>query len=191
MNPSTTLRVATLVGLSGLLLGCPPVENALFQVTPNTGETTPPTITVTVTDKLNNNTKTVLQPNVLLKFSQQFDILIIVSAKDPGGMKTLSGEVEFFDCGGGGGGYYVYMDYFNETATVSPQNTVGNVLFYSREVTTADVQKLPCGTGNSSGSGTIVLTVYATNQSNKLADQSGQNGYFIQIANGLLPNTGP
>jgi hypothetical protein len=184
LAPPTNLRFAILAGFCGLLLGCP--------LTPDTTEKTPPTITVTVQDRLNNNAQTVLQPNGLAQFDPQFDIFIIVVANDPGGMKELDGNVYFVSnsCGSPnnvGNVYYDSIDNLYQVATVSPQNTVPDELLYLHEVKTADVQALPCGNGfggTCSGVGSIVVNVAATNQSNRTA---GTNQYIIRIGNGALP----
>jgi hypothetical protein len=179
------LRLAVVAGFCGLLLGCP--------TTPDTTEKTPPTITVTVQDTLNDNAQTVLQPNGLAQFDPQFDIFIIVVAHDSGGMKELNGSVYFVSnsCGSPtnvGNVYWDSIDGIYQLATVSPQNTVPDELLYVREVKTADVQALPCGWSpgppNSSGIGSITMYLTAYNQSNKYA---GTNQYTIRIGNGVLP----
>ena len=184
----TNLRLAVVAGFCGLLLGCPP------GVTPNAGEKTPPTISVTVLDLLKSPdlVQTVLQPGQLYQFDPTFSIYIMVNASDPGGMKTMNGGVDFFSTSCGSpdnvrNGYWASIDGIDQVATVSPQNTVDPTLYYWHGVKTADVQALPCGSPppqNSSGIGTIYLYLVATNQSNI---STPLTQYYIRIGNGALP----
>jgi hypothetical protein len=162
------------------------------QVTPVTNENTPPTITVTLTDKLANQgwagNQYVIQPNGLVTVDPNLDILIAVSAHDPGGMNTLSGFVGFYvnACGfAEGGGYMNTLDSFNATAAHNPPNTVTDTLPYLYEITTASLQAQPCNynQSGSSGLGTVRLSATATNQSNLTA--SGV--YLIHTKGGVIP----
>jgi len=102
-------RLWAVVGVAVVVSAC--------QVKPNKGETTPPTITITLMDKLGNqpspftpattyNSKYVLSGNnYIVTVDPNLDILITISAKDPGGMNTLTGSIWYFaNCGQGVGG---------------------------------------------------------------------------------------
>jgi hypothetical protein len=162
------------------------------QVTPVTNETTPPTVTVTLIDKLANQgwagNQYVIQAGGLVTVNPNLDILIEVSAHDPGGMKELSGAVGFYvnACGSeSGGGYMNSLDSFDATATHNPPNTVTDTLPYAYEVTTAQLKALPCdyGKNGSSGLGTVRLLATAVNQSNQMATGI----YMIHTQGGVIP----
>lgn len=166
------------LGLSIAITAC--------QVTPNPNEKTPPTLTITLMDKIGNqtaftppstyNAKFVFSGNNgLVTVDPNLDILITISATDPGGMSTLSGGIWYYgNCStpAGQGGNLGNLASINETATHNPPNTVTNTLPFLYEVTTAQLKTLQAKNctgpqGNSpDGLGTVVIGVNATNQAN-------------------------
>lgn len=165
------------------------------QVTPNPNGTTPPTLTVTLRDKLGNqgwaNNQTVVPTNGYLKgINPNLDILIVISGTDPGGMNTLMGYINFFaNCPQDqGGGVFASLVGISETATHNPPNTVTNTLPFLYEVTTAGLkaaQAANCSpvAPNTAGLGTIVVNVTATNQANLSTTTKDD----LQLVGGVLP----
>jgi hypothetical protein len=184
----------TTIGRSLSLL-VPAFAVAACQVTPNTTETTPPTITVTLMDKLGNqgwtnNQKVVPSNGYINNINPSLDILIAVSGHDPGGMNTLNGGVWFFtNClSGSYGGTNATLASISETATHNPPNTVTDTLPFLYEATTAGLkaaQSSACtqvGYG-AAGLGTIVVDATATNQAN-LSTTTNDD---LQLTGGVLP----
>jgi hypothetical protein len=173
---------------------------AACQVTPNPSEKTPPTVTITLMDKIGN--QTVFSPpsavnskfvfsgnNGLVTVDPNLDILITISATDPGGVNTLSGAIEYYaNCAQAtGSGVLVSLTAVNETATHNPPNTVTNTLPFVYEVTHAQLktaQAENCSVGVPDGLGTVVINVTATNQAN-LSTSVTQN---MQTVGGVLPS---
>jgi hypothetical protein len=166
------------------------------QVPPNLTETTPPTVTVTLTDRLgnqgfkNNNRLVVPSSGFVDNLNPNMDILIAISAHDPGGMNTLTGEIELFaNCPSGqGDGVFAPLTYINETAAHNPPNTVSDTLPFLFEVTSsmlksAQAQNCP-GPPPPNGLGTIVLYLGATNQANV---STGQIRDLLHMTGGVIP----
>jgi hypothetical protein len=162
------------------------------QVTPNPNSNTPPTITVTLIDKLQNqgwaNNQMVLANGGLVTVDPNIDVLVAVSAHDPAGMNTLNGTVQFYvnACGfSQGGGVFDPLDSVNATATHNPPNTVTDTIPYLYEVKTATLKAQPCnfGQNGSSGLGTVVVRMTATNQANLQTAYSGD----IHTVGGVIP----
>jgi hypothetical protein len=163
-------RLLAAVGLVVAIVAC--------QVTPNSAEKSPPAVTITLMDKIGNqtafsppstvNSKFVFSGNLdLVTVDPNLDIVITISATDSGGMKTLAGAISYYaNCPSGG--VSIPLTTVNETATNNPPNTVTNTLPFVYEVTTAQLktaQSENC-TGVPDGLGTVVMKVTATNQAN-------------------------
>jgi len=185
-------RLWAVVGVAVVVSAC--------QVKPNKGETTPPTITITLMDKLGNqpspfspastyNSKYVFSGNNdIVTVDPNLDILITVSAKDPGGMNTLTGSIWYFaNCAQGvGGGVSATLTGINETATNNPPNTVTDTLPFLYEVKSAQLktaQSQNCSTSMPDGLGSVVVQVNATNQSNISASAKE----YIHTVGGVIP----
>lgn len=186
-------RLLAVVGLALAVSAC--------QGKPNKGETTPPTITITLMDKLGNqvapfspastyNSKFVFSGNNgVVQVDPNLDILIVISATDPGGMNTLTGSISYFaNCAQGvGGGVFATLTGINETATNNPPNTVTNTLPFLYEVKSAQLktaQSQNCAnSGTPNGLGSVVVQVAATNQSNKSVSVKE----YIHTVGGVIP----
>jgi hypothetical protein len=185
-------RLLAALGLVIAIVAC--------QVTPNPSEKTPPTVTITLMDKIGNqtafspastvNSKFVFSGNNgLVTVDPNLDVVITISATDPGGMKTLAGAISYYaNClTTGGDGVNIPLTAVNETATNNPPNTVTNTLPFVYEVTTAQLktaQAANCSVGIPDGLGTVVINVTATNQAN-LSTSVTQN---MQTFGGVLPS---
>jgi hypothetical protein len=127
-----------------------------------------------------NNDLVVVDPNL--------DILITISATDPGGMSRLSGGISYYaNCPtSAGSGVRISLTAIDETATHNPPNTVTNTLPFVYEVTTAQLktaQAANCN-GASDGLGSVIVQVAATNQAN--LDTSVTE--YLQTVGGVLPS---
>jgi hypothetical protein len=173
------------------------------QVPPNLGETTAPTITVTLRDKLgnqgwspNNNKPGMGNNQYILPVSSStllidnlnpnMDILIGISGHDSGGMSTLTGDIAYFgNCTQSLQSVSVTLTNINESATHNAPNTVTDTLPFLYELTSstlksAQAQHCP---GERDGLGTVILAVGASNQ----AGHSSVANYYLHITGGVIP----
>jgi hypothetical protein len=183
-----TSRMA-LVAAAGLGL-------AACQVVPDTGEKSGPKFTVTLVDRLHNQSwngdQKVFHGDVTVTVETPLDILATLTAKDPGGMETLDTTVIFFAnaCDNSGtptGGTSINtLDVSNQTAHPHPPGTIIDTLFYLHDYTTAELKKTPCNSlfTPSSGKGTVQLLSRATNPSHRATDIS----VSIHTKGGVTPN---